>query len=391
MKSRINFYIIEYAINSLLAQKYKTIFMVIILSSLIFLLSSLFFIKNSIKYELDVTLDSLPQIIVQNIKAGRHYDIDVEAIDEILNINGVEGAVARVWGYYYFENAGVNFTLMGIDEYEEQYKESLKKVAKELNFSSSAMIVGEGVRDVMNKSHYKEYFNFIKPNGELKKVQIGGVFSADSLLESNDVIVMSKDTLREIFDMEQNRATDIVVRVANADEISTVTAKIKLKYPSFRVITKNDLRVSYQNIFDYKSGLFLSLFIISIFTFFIIVYDKASGLSSEQKREIGVLRAIGWRVDDILKERFYEAFIVSVFSFLAGTIFAFAFVYIFNAPLMSNVFSGYSKLKTTFDLAFVFDMQTLALIFFLSVPIYISAIIIPSWRSATLDVDEVIR
>lgn len=391
MRSRINFYIIEYAINSLLAQKYKTIFMVIILSSLIFLLSSLFFIKNSIKYELDVTLDSLPQIIVQNIKAGRHYDIDVEAIDEILNINGVEGAVARVWGYYYFENAGVNFTLMGIDEYEEGYKESLKKVAKELDFSSSSMIVGEGVRDVLNKSYYKEYFNFIKPNGELKKVEIGGVFSADSLLESNDVIVMSRDTLREIFDMEQNRATDIVVRVANADEISTVAAKIKLKYPSFRVITNNDLRVSYQNIFDYKSGLFLSLFIISIFTFFIIVYDKASGLSSEQKREIGVLRAIGWRVDDILKERFYEAFIVSIFSFLAGTIFAFAFVYIFNAPLISNIFSGYSKLKTTFDLVFVFDMQTLALIFFLSVPIYISAIIIPSWKSATLDVDEVIR
>lgn len=258
MRNSINFYIIEYAVNSLLSQKYKTIFMVIILSSLIFLLSSLFFIKNSIKNELDITLDSLPQIIVQNIKAGRHYDIDVEIVDELLDINGVGSAVARVWGYYYFENAGVNFTLMGIDEYEEQYKKSLKDVAKELNFSSSSMIVGEGVRDVMSKSHYKEYFNFIKPNGELKKVEIGGVFMAQSLLESNDVIVMSKDTLREIFDMEQNMATDIVVRVANPNEVSTVVAKIKLKYPSFRVITNNDLKVSYQNIFDYKSGLFLS-------------------------------------------------------------------------------------------------------------------------------------
>ena len=132
MRNSINFYIIEYAVNSLLSQKYKTIFMVIILSSLIFLLSSLFFIKNSIKNELDITLDSLPQIIVQNIKAGRHYDIDVEIVDELLDINGVGSAVARVWGYYYFENAGVNFTLMGIDEYEEQYKKSLKDVAKEL-------------------------------------------------------------------------------------------------------------------------------------------------------------------------------------------------------------------------------------------------------------------
>ncbi len=162
-------------------------------------------------------------------------------------------------------------------------------------------------------------------------------------------------------------------------------------YPDSRVITKDDLKISYQNIFDYKSGIFLALFVVSIFTFFIIIYDKTSGLSSEQKREIGILKAIGWRVDDVLKEKFYEGFIVSFFSYVIGIIFALAFVYILNAPLLQNIFTGYSQLKTSFNLPFVLDMQTLALIFFLSVPIYIAATIIPSWRSATLEADEVIR
>ncbi|MCK4874912.1 MAG: ABC transporter permease [Sulfurimonas sp.] len=387
----MNIYLVEYAINSLLRQKYKTIFITAILTTLVFLLTSMFFITNSIKYELQSTVDALPEIVVQKIKAGRHYDIDESAADDILDITGVNSAVARVWGYYYFENAGVNFSLVGVDEFEEQYKNSLVSIAKTLDFTANTMLVGEGVKKSMSKSYYKEYFNFIKPDGTLKKMDISGVFEGDTQLESNDMIVMSKENIREIFDMSPTQATDIVVKVANAEEIATIASKIKLMYPDCRVITKDDLKISYQNIFDYKSGVFLALFIVSLFTFFIIIYDKASGLSSEEKREIGILKAIGWRVDDVLKEKFYEGFIISFFAYLLGVFLSLGFVYILKAPLFQNIFTGYSELKTSFDLPFVFDIQTLALVFFLSVPIYIAATIIPSWRSATLEADEVIR
>jgi len=106
MRSRINFYIVEYAINSLLRQKYKTVFVTLVLTLLIFLLSSIFFITSSMKHELHATVDALPEITVQKIKAGRHDEIDVDVIDAILELNGVESAVARVWGYYYLKMRG---------------------------------------------------------------------------------------------------------------------------------------------------------------------------------------------------------------------------------------------------------------------------------------------
>jgi ABC-type lipoprotein release transport system permease subunit len=395
MRNKINIYLIEYAINSLLRQKFKNIFILIVFTFLTALLCSIFFISNSIKYELNSTLKSLPQITVQKLKAGRHYDIDTSAVDEILNIAGVQDAVARVWGYYYFENAGVNFSVIGIDEFENQYKESLNKVVKEFDFSkaqeSNSMIIGTGVKKVLDENYYKEYFNFIKPDGTFKKVNIAGVFQDNLELESNDTILLPKELAMEVFGMEENKATDIVVKVANPEEIFTVASKIKLLYPDTRVITNKELEISYQNIFDYKGGVFLALFIVSIFTFFIIIYDKASGLSSEEKKEIGILKAIGWKVEDVLKEKFYESFIISFISYILGIFIAFTFVYIFNAPLLRDIFTGYSQLKTSFELPFVLDFNTLFLVFFLSVPIYIAATIVPSWRSATIETDKVIR
>lgn len=391
----INLYLVEFAINALLRAKSKNSFILVVFTLLTALLTAVFLITGSIKHELQSTVDALPQITVQKIKAGRHYDIDTSVADEIINIAGVSEAIPRVWGYYYFENAGVNFSIVGINQYEQQYKHSLSKVVEKYDFdtpnSEAQMVVGQGVQKIMKTNYYKDYFNFIKPDGSLKKVTLAGVFDADTELESNDMILMSKANVRDIFDIPQNKATDIVVKVPNPKEITTVVSKIKMMYPDTRVISSNDLQVSYQNIFDYKSGVFLALFTIALFTFFMIIYDKASGLSSEEKREIGILKAIGWRVDDVLKEKFYEAFIISFLAYTIGVIVAFGFVYLFQAPLLREIFVGYSQLKTSFELPFIFDIQTLFLVFFLSVPIYIAATIIPSWRAATLEVDEVIR
>lgn len=395
MKLTINRYLVEFAINALLRAKSKNIFILIVFTLLTTLLTSVFLITGSIKHELQSTLNALPHITVQKLKAGRHDDIAISVADEILTIPGVSSAVPRVWGYYYFENAGVNFSVVGIEQYAEQYKANFESLVEQYDFDTlntqDAMLIGQGVHEVMQGSYYDKYFNFIKPNGELKEVAIAGVFTEATALESNDMILMSTDDVREIFGIDANQATDIVVKVPNPEEIDTVASKIKMMYPDTRVITTADLQVSYQNIFDYKGGVFLALFVVALFTFFIIIYDKASGLSSEEKREIGILKAVGWRVDDVLKEKFYEAFIVSFTAYLLGVILALGFVYLLQAPLLRDIFEGYSQLRTSFALPFVLDLQTLFLVFLISVPIYLAATIIPAWRAATLEVDEVIR
>jgi ABC-type lipoprotein release transport system permease subunit len=387
----MNLRLLEYSLTSLKRNFFKNIFILVVLTLMTWLLASMFFITNSMKYELNTTLDALPDIIVQKKKAGIHSTIDESVSMEILEIPGVESAHGRVWGYYNFENAETYFTLMGVDEFETQSRDILVDVVENHTINNSSMLVGKGVLQVLKMSYYKEYFNFIKEDGSLKKMFIAGVFTSGTELESNDVIVMDKMALREIFGFQENEATDIAVNVTNKIEVPMVALKITQNYPNYRVLTKDDMRVSYENLFNYKNGLFLGLFIVSIFIFFVIVYDKLTGMSSVQKREVGILKALGWRVEDILKSKLYESLFISLFAYMLGVFMALTFVYIFNAPLLKDVFLGYTEMKPMFNLLFVFDFETLFLLFFLSVPIYVAATIIPSWRVATLDADEVMR
>ncbi|KFL33064.1 MULTISPECIES: FtsX-like permease family protein [unclassified Sulfurospirillum] len=391
----MNFLLLDYAIRSLMRRFSKNFFIFLILSLLIFLLASVLMIADAIKLELNSTLKTLPQITLQRFIAGKQSDVPIARAEALLDIEGINAVTPRVWGYYYFKPAGVNFSVVGIDAYEEQYSPTLTLLTQHFDMkllaNKESMIVGEGVKKILAENYYSDFFNFITPKGEWKRVPIAGVFHSDLALESNDLIILPKKLAYAIFGMEESKATDIVVKVANVKEIATIVQKITARYPDMRAITQDDIRVSYQNIFDYKSGFFLSLFSVCAFAFFIIIYDKTSGLSSEEKREIGILKAIGWSSDDIVKEKFYESFILSLGAFLVGISSALFYVYALQAPLLRNLFMGYSELKPTFLLPFSFNLSMVILLFLLSVPIYIAATLIPSWRASSLDADEVMR
>ncbi len=383
-----------FALSSLTRRGGKNFFIFTIFALMIFILAGIFMITHALKAEMFATLEALPEITVQRIVAGRQTDIDAERAERIAEIPGVTDAMPRVWGYYYFAKAGVNFSIVGVEAFGTSYKSSLESVADlfgEKMMEGDTMVVGPGVAETLARNFFKDYFYFVKPDGSLKKVTIAGIFKPETTLESNDIVVVEQGLARELFGMSEEAATDIVVKVANDEEIPTIARKIREIYPDTRVVTKEDLRISYQNVFDYKSGIFLALFIIAIFTFFIIIYDKASGLSSEEKREIGILKALGWKIGDILKVKLFEALVISLGAYLLAVTLAVGYVFGLNAPLMRDLFMGYSVLKPPFELPFTLDVGTLALIFFTTVPVYIAATLIPSWKAATLEADEVIR
>ncbi|MBK8944234.1 MAG: FtsX-like permease family protein [Ignavibacteriae bacterium] len=392
----MNIKLIEFTIKSLQRNFVKKIAVIFVFTFLVFLLVSVLSISSSIKKVLEICVNELPELIIQKMSGGRQTLIPTDRIYDIIDIAGISNVQERIWGYYYFKNENVNFTLVGIDfdlqYYKTHYNDIINFYSSKIDSTNTAFIItGEGINKLLEKNFYKNYFVFDKVTGGKLESIILGTFKSESNLETNDVILMPQNYVREIFGISENLSTDIVVQIPNPSETEIVKQKLQNMFPDCRIVSRNDIESSYQNIFDYKTGIFLALFLTAFVSFFILIYDKASGLSKEDQREIGILKAVGWQTENILQMKFLEGILISIFSFFLGTGLALFYVFNLQAPLLRNLFTGVSNLKPQFQLLPTIDFNVLFLIFILTVPVYILATLIPSWRAAIIDADEVLR
>jgi ABC-type lipoprotein release transport system permease subunit len=105
--------------------------------------------------------------------------------------------------------------------------------------------------------------------------------------------------------------------------------------------------------------------------------DEASGLSAEERKEVGILKAIGWETSDILQMKFREGLAVSLTAFLLGVILAYCHVFFASSFIFAPILKGWSTLYPRFKLAPIINFGHVAAIFFLTVVPYTVTTIIP--------------
>ncbi|WP_323588000.1 ABC transporter permease [Aliarcobacter butzleri] len=375
----------------LLLVKHKSKHFAIFLISIfiVFLTSSILFIKNSLQKEISQALENQSDFIIQKTIANKIKDIDTSLIDKFYEINGVSKVTQRVYGQYYFMPENVYFTIIGIDFFEETTNQDLKELLNFLNISKflekDSMIIGNGVKKVLDKYAYFDSYDFKLENENSKNIKIFKDLPKEANLIANDLIIMDINIAKKILDIKPDFATDIVLDVPNPLERQNVKEQILLKESNIRILQKDELKKEYENMFNYKGGIFLILFLVVIFTFILVLYQRYSMISSNDKREIGILKAVGWSIKDIIKLKIIENFIVAFMAFIIGVIFAYIFVFILQAPILKNIFIGFSNIKNDFILNQNIKISNLITLFLFFMVPFLSAVLIPVWKIAVID------
>jgi ABC-type lipoprotein release transport system permease subunit len=212
-----------------------------------------------------------------------------------------------------------------------------------------------------------------------------------SELVSADLVLMSEQNFRAFFDYPAGHYTDIALSVANPQEVRNVAIKLAAALPDARPILKDEVLRTYASIFDWREGIVLALLSAAILAFGILAWEKASGLSAEEKREIGILKAIGWETGDVIKMKFWEGLLISLTAFLVGFIAAYVHVFHFAASLFEPVLKGWAVLYPRFQLTPHIDGLQVATLFFFTVVPYAAAVLVPIWKAAITDPDSVMR
>ncbi len=123
-------------------------------------------------------------------------------------------------------------------------------------------------------------------------------------------------------------------------------------------------------------------------TFVLILYQRYSMVYSSERRHIGLLRALGWSIRDVLKLKFFETMMAVVVSYVLGVALAYLYVFVLGAPLLREIFLGGANLHNSIALVPVLDFGILSSIFLIYAVPFVSAVLIPVWKIAVTDPKE---
>jgi ABC-type lipoprotein release transport system permease subunit len=214
---------------------------------------------------------------------------------------------------------------------------------------------------------------------------------SESALVTADLVLMTTASFRSIFGIPEGFATDLVLAVRNPKESQTIAEKVAQLLPDTRPVMREEIRRTYASLFDWRSGYVIVLLSGAVLSFFIFAWDKATGLTADERFEIGILKAVGWDTADVLLLKFWEGMAICLAAFLLGATAAYVHVFLANAPLFEHALKGWAVLYPSFRLAPAVDAYQLAAVFALTVLPYTLITIVPAWRAAVTDPDAVMR
>jgi ABC-type lipoprotein release transport system permease subunit len=368
-------YVLDFTLASLARRKGKNLSLLLVYAVVVFALASVLLLTRALREQAAAVLRDAPELVVQRLAAGRHDFAPSSWAEAIAGIRGVASARGRLWGYYFDPVARANYTVMVPDRFWGAVGE---------------ITIGNGVARV-RAVRVGDSFPMKAQDGGYLTPRVREVIPAGAEIVASDVIAMSEEDFRRLFGTPGGLFTDVVVRVTNEREVPTVAAKATHLLGGARAITRADVLRTYASIFDWRSGLVIVVLTSAVLTFVIVAWDKASGLSSEERREIGILKAIGWETSDVLLVKFWEGAVVSLLAFLAGALGAYAHVFLGGAVLFRPVLEGWSGLYPDLRLVPSVSGVQIATLLALTVVPYTAATIVPSWRAATVDPDAVMR
>jgi len=391
-------YLIDFTLSSLLRRPGKNLGLLLVYSLIVFLLASVMLFTNALRSEAHLVLKNSPEIILQRMVAGRHDLIPASYLDKLGHLRGVREQHGRLWGYFYDPVVKANYTLM---------------VPHDRSLVDNEIVIGHGiartrglavgdyisfrktgfVKDELQKSgvSIEALAEFRSDQGHAFNFKVADVLDAESELVSSDLILISESRFREFFSIPRDRYTDLVLSVRNPREVAKIAEKITSRLPDTRPILREEILRTYDAIFSWRQGIVFVLLIGAILAFVIFAWDKASGLSAEERKEIGVLKAIGWETADVIRMKFWEGALISFSAFMLGYLAAYLHVFYSSAVLFEPVLKGWAVLYPDFQPTPVVDPLQLVTLFFFTVLPYTVATIIPIWQAAITDPDAVMR
>ncbi|MEZ4339791.1 MAG: FtsX-like permease family protein [Sandaracinaceae bacterium] len=379
--------LIDYAVGALRRRAAKTLALTVGLAFVVGLFGAALLMTDAIRREYELLADRMPDLTVQRLVAGRPALIPASAAAELSDIPTVRSVEPRVWGYYFFTAIESNVTIVGTEHTGEALDVAVSD--GRLPREGNEVAIGDGLAELLGLRVGDEMG--VPLAGEVVFSRVVGIFGDDSAIRSADLVIARPDHARRLLGVSEGWATDLAVDLTTQDEAPVVTERIAERLSGARVLDRRLLRRTYELTFDTRGGLLALLLVPALAAFLLLSWERLSGLGDAERREIGVLKAVGWATSDVLAARIVESAIIAIVGAVLGLGIAYAYVFWLGAPGLADALLGWSNLRPALHLTPAIDpLQACALLGAVVVP-FVAVSVVPAWRAAMVDPDPALR
>jgi len=161
--------------------------------------------------------------------------------------------------------------------------------------------------------------------------------------------------------------------------------------PTARVLTRPVLRDALATAYGARSGFISTIWYILLLAVMMVTWNQASALSSESKREVGILKSLGFSTLDVLEIRLMESIILGVISASIGVFLAIAYDLYLGAPIIKDFMLGWASVYPTFPLPMYVQLSSVAVLYAVALFPLLVGSLVPAWKSAVTEPDVAMR
>jgi len=390
MKSYLS--LLAFAMGALARRRARAIALGLGLALTVTLVAAVLFLTESLRGEADRSEIAVPDVVVQRLVAGRPSIVKTSDAKALADIDSVKSARARVWGYVFLPALQGNVTIVGVPEREGAPSldgTGALAQGRDLALGKHEMLAGAPLAKSLGLVVGDSLgLPSPKPSPPLALV---GTFSSAVDLYAADVILCDESDARAILGLGEDEATDIAIDVKNPEESRVVARTVIDRMPSARVVEKRTQARVYTLAYGRRAGLVLAACIPALIALIVLALDRASGISPDEKREIAIMKAVGFSIRDVLVVKMLEALVVATVAASVGMVAAYAWVFWLGALGLRGALVGWSVLYPEAPLTPAVDFAQLLAIAGATVGPFVGLSIVPAWRAAILEPMDAMR
>jgi lipoprotein-releasing system permease protein len=343
------------------------------IAALVTVLSTALLLAQGLATTTRTVVQAGPSLVVRRVGPGGWEPMPLTALDKLRAVRGVTRARPRTWGLVRWR--GQTVTVVGV---------STPKGGAPVDWPAPAAgkaIVGPGL-DLLTG-------DFVELDGVVRRtLEVQRALPASAGLIAHDIVLVPLPDARALLGLGATSASDVALDVFHAGEARAIRPDLSaaLSFP-LRITTREESLGALRVRIERASGVRFALLIPALLALALLTL-AATRLQLGSRRDIGLLKVLGWDSGDVLRLQVFRALVIALPATAAGWSLAYLLVFVWGARWAGTLLFGWTGPAPRLILDPTGALLTMLQVAGLVLAPWLAAVVLPALRSAVIDPEQ---